>query len=63
MTKTDPRTEPKTRAELLVEHTAARHRRDAAPLGSAAFREACEQIARIEIDVARVERSMTPPRV
>lgn len=56
-------TEPKTRETLLVEHMAARHRRDAAPLGSEAYQAACGEIARIEVEVARLERSMTPPRV
>ena len=46
-----------TRDQLLVEHAAARHRRDAAQLGSTEFRKAAEEIARIE-----VERAMTPPR-
>jgi hypothetical protein len=57
-------TEPtKTREALLIEHLAARRRRDAAPLGSADYRQALEEIARIEVEIARVERSMTPPRV
>jgi hypothetical protein len=57
-------TEPtKTRESLLVEHVAARRRRDSAPLGSEAYRAALEELAKIEIEIARVERSMTPPRV
>jgi hypothetical protein len=51
----------KTREQLLVEHAAARHRRDAAPLDSPEFRKAAEEIARIEVEIARVERAMTPP--
>jgi hypothetical protein len=52
----------KTREELLVEHAAARGRRDAAALGSAAFRKAADEVARIEVEIARIERAMTPPR-
>jgi len=52
----------KTREELLVDHAAARHRRDDAALGSAAFRKAADDIARIEVEIARIERAMTPPR-
>jgi hypothetical protein len=57
-------TEPtKTRETLLAEHVAARRRRDAAPLGSPAYRAALEELATIEVEIARLERSMTPPRV
>ena len=52
-----------TREQLLAEHVAARHRRNSAELGSEAYREACAEIARIEVEVARIERAMTPPRV
>jgi hypothetical protein len=52
---------PKTREELLVLHAAARHRRDAAELDSQEFQRAAEEIARIEVEVARLERAMTPP--
>jgi hypothetical protein len=52
-----------SREELLLEHVAARQRRNAAPLGSEAYREACAEIARIEVEIARIERAMTPPRV
>lgn len=51
-----------TREQLLVQHAEARHRRDAAPLGSEAFREAAAEVSRIEIEIARVERAMDPPR-
>ena len=51
------------RAELLTRHAAARRRRNSAPLGSAEFRAACEEVARIEIDVARLERTANPPLV
>jgi hypothetical protein len=53
----------KTRESLLLEHVAARHRRDAAPLGSNEYRKALEELARIEVEIARIERSMTPPQV
>ena len=53
----------KTREGLLVDHIAARRRRDAAPLGSPAYREALEELATIEVEIARIERAMTPPRV
>jgi hypothetical protein len=52
-----------TREELTVQWQEARRRRQAAELGSEAFREASEEIARIEIEIARVERAMDPPRV
>jgi hypothetical protein len=53
---------PRTREELLIEHRAARARRNAAELGSDAFREAVAEIARIEVEIARIERAMEPPR-
>jgi len=57
-------TEPtKTREGLLIDHTAARRRRDGAPLGSHEYRAALEELARIEVEIARIERAMTPPRV
>jgi hypothetical protein len=52
----------RTREDLLIEHAAARHRRDAAALGSTEFRKATEDVADIEVEIARVERAMTPPR-
>ncbi len=53
----------RSRDELLAEHVVARRRRNAAPLGSEAYQEACAEIARIEVEIARQERAMTPPRV
>jgi hypothetical protein len=41
--------------------TAARHRRDAAPLLSQERAAASEEIARIEVHIARIERAMDPP--
>jgi hypothetical protein len=52
-----------TRDQLLVRWREARRRRHAAALGTDAFREACDDIARIEVEIARVERAMDPPRV
>src|SRR5215210_347585 len=48
---------PATRAELLVLHAEARKRRAAAPLGSEAFRAAVDELARIEIRIAAVDRA------
>jgi hypothetical protein len=53
---------PATREELLVRHADARRRRAAAPLGSDAFREAVDELGRIEIRIAAVEREQVPPR-
>lgn len=39
----------------MIRHVEARARRDAAPLGSDAFREAAEEVARIEIAIAASE--------
>jgi hypothetical protein len=51
---------PATRPELLALHAEARRRRAAAPLGSEAFRAAVDEIARIEIRVADIERAQDP---
>ena len=53
---------PSTRSELLERHAQARARRASAPLGSPAYRDAADEIARIEVRVAAVERAMTPPK-
>ena len=53
----------KTREELLAEHAEARHRRDAADLGSPAHREAAFEVERIEVAIAALERAMDPPRM
>jgi len=45
----------KQRDELLVQHRAARAKRDSAVLGSAEFRAAAEEIARIEVQINRLE--------
>jgi hypothetical protein len=53
---------PGTRDELLELHAAARKRRAAASLDSPEFRAAVDDLGRIEIRIAAVERAMTPPR-
>ena len=53
---------PSNRGELLERHAEARRKRNAAPLGSDAHREAVDEIGRIEIRIAAVERAMTPPK-
>jgi hypothetical protein len=53
---------PATREELLELHAAARRRRAAAPLNSPAYRQAADEIGRIEIRIAAVERAQVPPR-
>lgn len=52
---------PATRDALMTLHAAARRRRSEAPLGSEAYRAACEEIARIEVRIAEVERSPAAP--
>jgi hypothetical protein len=49
-----------TREGLMELHRAARARRDAAALGSDEFRAAAEEIARIEIEIARIEEPPVP---
>jgi hypothetical protein len=49
------------REALMEQHRAARARREAAPLGSDAYRAAAEEIARIEVEIARIEEP--PPKV
>jgi hypothetical protein len=53
---------PGSREELVALHAAARRRRAAAPLGSPEHRAAVYEIGRIEVRIADIERSMTPPR-
>ena len=52
---------PGTRDELMTLHRAARGRRNAAALGSAAFRAAVDEIARIEVRIAAIDRAADPP--
>jgi hypothetical protein len=53
---------PASRAELLERHAATRQRRNAAPLGSDEHRAAVDEIGRIEVRIAAIERAMTPPK-
>jgi hypothetical protein len=53
---------PATRDELLARHAEARKRRNAAPLDSEAFRAAVDELGRIEVRVAAIERDMVPPK-
>ena len=54
---------PATRQELLALHAEARRRRAGAPRGSAAYRDAADEIGRIEIRIAAIERDQVPPLV
>jgi hypothetical protein len=54
---------PTTRDELLALHREARHRRAAAEPGSHEWEEASADVGRIEVEIARIEREMTPPRM
>ncbi len=54
---------PDNRDALMVLHQAARRRRDAAALMSHERADATEEIARIEVHIARIERAMDPPLV
>jgi hypothetical protein len=52
---------PGTRDELMALHGAARARRNAAALGGEAFRAAVDEIARIEVRIAAIDRAADPP--
>ena len=52
---------PGTREELLELHRETRRRRNAAAPGSAEHVAAIDLIARIEVEIARLERAMDPP--
>ncbi len=52
-----------TREDLLVLHAEARRRRNTAQLGSHDWEEATREVGRLEVEIARVERAMDPPRV
>jgi hypothetical protein len=53
---------PATREELMTRHADARRRRNNAPLDSEAFRAAVDELGRIEVRVAAIERDMVPPK-
>ena len=54
---------PDTRPALLALHAEVRRRRDRAALGGSEYRQACEEIAAIEVQIARIEQpaTATPP--
>ncbi len=52
-----------TREQLLVQHDDARRRRNAAAVGSPEWEQASSDVGRIEVEIARIERAMDPPRV
>ena len=52
-----------TREELLGQHAEARRLRNAAALGSHEWEQASAEVGRIEVEIARIERAMDPPRV
>ncbi len=52
----------RTLGELRAQHQKARQRREAAPLGGEAYREAAEEIARIEVEISRLT-SLPPTEV
>ena len=55
---------PRTTREALLElHAAARRRRNASALGSHEWEQASADVGRIEVEIARIERTMDPPRV
>ena len=47
---------PDTRPALLALHAEVRRRRDRAALGGAEYRQACQEIAAIEVQIARIEQ-------
>jgi hypothetical protein len=53
----------KTREDLLAQHAAARHRRNAAEPGGEEWEHASAEVGRLEIEIARIERAMDPPLV
>jgi hypothetical protein len=54
---------PQTRAELMELHRRTRAIRNAAAHGSHEHATAIELIGRIEVEIARIERALDPPRV
>lgn len=54
---------PTTREELLALHRDARHRRATAEPGSHEWEQASAEVGRIEVQIARIERDMTPPKM
>jgi hypothetical protein len=54
---------PKDRVSLLKLHRELRRKRDALPLLSEERAETVIELARVEVEVARIERAMDPPLV
>jgi hypothetical protein len=54
---------PQSREALTELWLEARRRRQSAPPESEEYIQACEDVARIEVEIAAVERALTPPRV
>jgi len=52
---------PRDRAALLALHRDLRRKRDSLPLDSEERAETVIEIARVEVQVARIERAMDPP--
>ena len=52
-----------TREELLARHAEARRRRNHAPLGGHEWEQASDEVGKLEIEIARIEREMDPPKV
>ena len=50
------------RASLMTQHAAARARRHAAALGGHEWEHAQAEVARLEIEIARLDREADPPR-
>jgi hypothetical protein len=53
---------PGTREQLMVRHADARKRRNTAALDSEAFRAAVDELGRIEVRIAAIERDQVPPK-
>ena len=56
-------TPAQTREALLAQHAEARARRNAAEPGGHEWEQASADVARIEVQIAALERSMDPPRI
>lgn len=54
---------PKFRDELMALHADARRRRNTASPASKEQADAIDLLGRIEVEIARIERAMDPPRV
>ena len=62
-TRADAISTARTREALLALHKDARARRNAAVGGSHEWEQAQADVGRIEVEIARIERAMDPPRV